>query len=100
MRVSWEELWSVRPRLHVFGHEHEGHEQSWMEFDGFEKGYEALRRGDADIITSAGAICEMVMYLLIELVLPGRWMKTRLLNAAVMGGHRDRLQRAPTVVEI
>ncbi|MCJ1381620.1 hypothetical protein MMC17_004731 [Xylographa soralifera] len=94
------ELWRVRPRLHVFGHEHEGHGKAWMGFDGFEKGYEAVRRGDASVVARAGAMCEMVMYLLIELLWPRKQMETRLVNAAVIGGHRDDLQRAPTIVEI
>ncbi|KAL2128395.1 hypothetical protein VTI74DRAFT_9251 [Chaetomium olivicolor] len=34
------ELWRVRPRLHVFGHVHEGAETEWLQLDKLQDAYE------------------------------------------------------------
>lgn len=35
-----QELWRVRPQIHVFGHIHEGAEMEWLQFDSLQSAYE------------------------------------------------------------
>ncbi|EON66859.1 hypothetical protein W97_06261 [Coniosporium apollinis CBS 100218] len=43
-----DELWRLKskPRLHVFGHVHEGYGQKWVMFDGLQKAFEGIMSGE------------------------------------------------------
>ncbi|KAK3682201.1 Metallo-dependent phosphatase-like protein [Podospora appendiculata] len=79
------ELWRVRPRLHVFGHVHEGHGTEWVRFDGLQEAYERA-------VVCSGGLGNLGVVM---------WeFGTLLVNAAVVGGLRDLEMRAPVKVYI
>ncbi len=43
------ELWRTRPRLHVFGHVHEGYGKDFIAYDRFETWYEDVCRGSGGL---------------------------------------------------
>jgi Icc-related predicted phosphoesterase len=46
-----DELWRKRPRLHVFGHVHDGYGVEWVRFDGLQRAYETV------VIAGGGLPC-------------------------------------------
>lgn len=91
-----DELWRVRPRLHIFGHVHEGAGTEWLRFDALQKTYE-------DIIVSGGGFWHvfwMIKELLSTFLKPITEAKCLLVNAAVLGGLRDDQRRKPIKVII
>ncbi|KAK3941338.1 Metallo-dependent phosphatase-like protein [Diplogelasinospora grovesii] len=90
------ELWRVRPRLHVFGHVHEGAGTEWLQFDELQDAYERT-------VLAGGGIWNLartVMEILRTFFRPAAEAKCLLVNAAVVGGLRDDERRRPIKVVI
>lgn len=90
------ELWRVRPRLHVFGHVHEGAGTEWLQFDELQAAYERT-------ISAGGGVWNLartVLALLRIFLRPAAEAKCLLVNAAIVGGLRDDERRRPIKVVI
>lgn len=89
-------LWRVRPRLHVFGHVHEGAGTDWMMFNGLQDAYERA--------VSAGGGMRNFLFTAWELVKaclrPAVEAKCLLVNPSIVGGLRDNERRQPIKVFI
>ncbi|KAH7255833.1 Metallo-dependent phosphatase-like protein [Fusarium redolens] len=92
-----QELWRIRPLLHVFGHAHEGYGQESVVFDRLQKTYEK-------------ALCDGNLWSLMKVFkeflrsLPMRKKQAtthcQLVNSAMVGGLRDNEKREPIKVII
>lgn len=92
------ELWRVRPRLHVFGHVHEGAGAEWLRFDALQSAYERT-------VVAGGGVCNLTRTLgeVLRALLSRKTeaeAKCLLVNAAVVGGLRDNERRRPIRVVI
>ncbi len=93
------EVQRVRPRLHVFGHLHAGYGQDELHYDSFEAIYEAVMRHQAGL----WGVLKMVFCMIRAQVSRGKTQEhhhTVLVNAATVGGPRDKDIRAPITVRI
>ncbi|KAL4890098.1 Metallo-dependent phosphatase-like protein [Aspergillus ambiguus] len=89
-------LWRVRPRLHVFGHVHEGAGTEQLLFNGLQDTYERT-------IIAGGGLCNLAstMKRFISAVFsPAVEAKCLLVNASIVGGLRDDERRQPIRVVI
>lgn len=91
-----QELWRVKPRLHVFGHIHGGYGKEMMAFGRFDRLYERVLVGDAGLV----AVLWMLVSLLLGLLGFRPATSTVLVNAASVGGLRDRYRNGPWVVRL
>ncbi|KAK3294924.1 Metallo-dependent phosphatase-like protein [Chaetomium fimeti] len=90
------ELWRVRPRLHVFGHVHEGAGTEWLRFDELQGAYERT-------VLAGGGVWNLlwtVKAFLRSLLRPAAEAKSLLVNPAIVGGLRDNERRRPIKVVI
>lgn len=90
------EVWRAKPRLHVFGHVHEGHGQEWAGFDGMQDAFEGslMSKGLWKIVSFGRLVFEVIR---------GRFRSAKeapclLVNAAKVGGIWDRERRKPITV--
>lgn len=90
------ELWRVRPRLHVFGHVHEGAGTEWLRFDELQGAYERTVVAGGGLWNLAQTVKEFVR----ALFRPATEAKCLLVNPAVVGGLRDTERRRPIRVVI
>lgn len=91
-----DELWRVRPSLHVFGHVHEGYGQEWLYYDEVQRAFERVviaRRGLLNLL-------RVVKDALVWCWTPMKAPKTLLVNPSMVGGLRDDQRRRPVVVTI
>ena len=108
-----EEVWRVRPRLHVFGHVHWGHGRESIYFDKCQKAFETLlarpyRHPLRDILPHAGWLDSFnVLYYGINRVLwkwlmlgPGGNSGSMMVNAGQMWGNTRKVGSRPQVVEM
>lgn len=89
-------LWRVQPRLHVFGHVHEGAGTEWVSFDKIQLAYETTivaRGGVGNLLWTAW---EFVM----SYLSPPKEAKCLLVNPSIIGGLRDNERRDPVKVII
>lgn len=89
-------LWRVRPRLHVFGHVHEGSGTDWMVFNGLQDAYERT-------IAAGGGLRNLLFTtweLIKAYIRPAVEAKCLLVNASIVGGLRDNERRQPIKVFI
>lgn len=89
-------LWRTRPKLHVFGHIHEGYGQEWLRFDG-------LQRACEDTIIAEGGLWNLVRvvyYFVYSRISPETGSLGCLVNASMVGGLRDEKRRQPIQVLI
>lgn len=81
-----QELWCVHPRLHVFGHVHEGAGTEWLQFDALQDMYER-------VVVSGGGLWNLfwLMWSFVRVFFFCRPAEARclLVNPAVVGGLRD-----------
>lgn len=92
------EIWKVRPRLHVFGHIHDGHGVETLRFDYLQKAYEQTVATGGGLWNLGQVVFQfMLAYFNYSSNLGAR---TVLVNAAVSGGVRDDLRRRPVVVHV
>lgn len=90
------ELWRLRPRLHVFGHVHEGYGKEGLVFDGLQAAFERLIICGGGIASLLGVVKEAISSRLAG----DGVVQTILVNAAVVGGLRDKMKRQPIVFTI
>ena len=91
-----QELWRVRPRLHVFGHVHDGAGTEWLQFDALQDVYERT-------VVSKGGIWNLVQVIkafVQTFFSPPTEAKCLLVNPAIVGGLRDDKRRRPIKVII
>ena len=91
-----EALWMLekRPRLHVFGHVHEGHGVERAPFDKVQREYDSL-------VTSHGGIVSLLHLcwaFVLSIFFPPQGHPTTFVNAAIVGGLRDGKRRFPIIV--
>ncbi|KXG47375.1 uncharacterized protein PGRI_012450 [Penicillium griseofulvum] len=82
-------LWRVKPRLHVFGHVHEGAGTDWMLFNGLQNAYErtvAARGGVKNLLSTIWEFAKAY-------VRPPTEAQCLLVNASIVGGLRDNERR-------
>jgi predicted phosphohydrolase len=86
------ELWRVRPRVHVFGHIHAGYGQDVLVFDKLQEVYERILK-----VQTPWALVWMLLLLLYSMVAgQARRSRTILINASIVGGLHDDKMRAST----
>ncbi|OOQ89106.1 putative phosphoesterase [Penicillium brasilianum] len=89
-------LWRVRPRLHIFGHVHEGSGTDLMLFDGLQEAYErtiAAGGGFKNLLLTAWELAKACLRPAVE-------AKCLLVNPSIVGGLRDNERRQPIKVLI
>lgn len=89
-------LWRVRPRLHVFGHIHEGSGTEWVVFNGLQDAYErtiAAGGGLGNLLLTAWELVKACLHPAVE-------AKCLLVNPSIVGGLRDNERRQPIKVFI
>ncbi|KAJ5630649.1 uncharacterized protein N7484_010749 [Penicillium longicatenatum] len=90
------EVWRARPRVHVFGHIHEGMGTEWVNYDGLQRKYE-------NVSLSGGGVWNL-MCVLLEFIKaslrPDVEAKGLFVNACMVGGLRDEERRDPIKVII
>jgi hypothetical protein len=86
------ELWRVRPRVHIFGHIHAGYGQDVLAFDKLQEAYERILK-----VQTLWALVWMLLLLLYSMVAgQARKSKALLINASIVGGLHDDKMRAAT----
>lgn len=90
------ELWRVRPRLHVFGHVHEGAGTEWLQFDDLQEAYERTLGAGGGLWNLVWVVKEFLW----AAFRPAAEAKCLLVNAAMVGGLRDEVRRRPVKVTI
>ena len=89
-------LWSAQPRLHVFGHVHEGAGTEWLQFDALQDAYERT-------VVAGGGLWNLLQTfheLIRALFNPATEAKCLLVNACTVDGFRDEERRQPIKVII
>lgn len=91
-----DELWRVRPRLHVFGHVHEGYGTEWLDFDAVQEAYERT------VVAGGGLwnVARLVVAFVQAVLGPRTEARSLLVNPCLVGGLRDDERRKPVVVHI
>lgn len=82
-------LWRVQPRLHVFGHVHEGSGTEWVVFNGIQDAYErtvATGGGLRNLLLTAWEFAKACLRPAVE-------AKCLLVNPSIVGGLRDNERR-------
>ena len=108
-----EEVWRVKPKLHVFGYVHWGHGTDAVYFDECQRAYESLmaRTGNGfiyDLLPSRAwtEAVAVVWYGLTSIVWkwamqgPGSNNGALMVNASVMYGNTGRVKNPVTVVDL
>jgi 3',5'-cyclic AMP phosphodiesterase CpdA len=91
------ELWRVKPKLHVFGHIHQGRGSEILVYDQFELLYEQIRAERTGLL---GLFYMAFLLLRISFMQDRTSERTILINASCVGGQRDQLCRNAHVVHI
>lgn len=91
------ELWRVRPRLHVFGHVHEGAGTEWLHFDALQDSYERVAVFGGGIWRLVCVFVDFMLALFFRRPFEARCL---LVNPAIVGGLRDDERRRPIRVTI
>ena len=89
-------LWRVQPRLHVFGHIHEGEGTERISFDRLQFAYERTVAAGGGMIN----LMRMVWEFAIAWFSPITEAKCLLVNPSIVGGLRDNERREPVKVII
>ncbi|KAF2273258.1 Metallo-dependent phosphatase [Westerdykella ornata] len=91
-----EELWRRKPKLHVFGHVHEGYGLEWVQFDALQRAYE-------NTVIAGGGIWnlgQVVLEFLYAMFSPVKESRGLLVNPSMVGGLRDDQRRRPITVYV
>ncbi|KAE8155259.1 Metallo-dependent phosphatase [Aspergillus avenaceus] len=91
-----QELWRVRPRLHIFGHVHEGAGTEWLQFNALQRAYERT------VVYGGGVwnLLQTIKEFALTFFIPPSEAKCLLVNPAIVGGLRDDKRRQPIRVII
>ncbi|KAF1846499.1 Metallo-dependent phosphatase [Cucurbitaria berberidis CBS 394.84] len=91
-----DEVWRAKPRLHVFGHVHDGHGMEWIQFDGLQRAYENI------VIAGGGLwnLSRVVFEFLRAHSTPIKESRVLFVNPAIAGGLRDEQRRPPITVHV
>lgn len=89
-------LWRVRPRLHVFGHVHDGAGTEWVQFDALQAAYEQTVLADGGV-HNLGLVLVRFLQACVWPPAPAV-TKCLLVNASMVGGLRDDELRRPVQV--
>ncbi|KAK8073244.1 hypothetical protein PG994_004143 [Apiospora phragmitis] len=100
------EVWRIRParspaqrpRLHVFGHVHEGHGHEWVPFDALQHAYEQMVAAGGGVWNLGKVAWASTIFLFFRSA-PGE-ARCQMVNAAMVGGLRDEVRRRPVKVYI
>ncbi|KAI5465246.1 Metallo-dependent phosphatase-like protein [Mariannaea sp. PMI_226] len=92
-----DELWRVRPSLHVYGHVHDGYGQEWLYYDGLQRAFERIVIARGGLLNLLKIMTEALQWCWTPMK-PGS--KTLLVNPSVVGGFKDDQKRRPIVVMI
>jgi 3',5'-cyclic AMP phosphodiesterase CpdA len=95
-RFLLDEIWRKKPRLHVFGHVHEGYGLEWVQFNGLQSAYESTVVARGGLLNLGRVLLEF----LFARLNPVEEAKTLLVNPAMVGGLRDEQRRQPIMVQI
>ena len=90
------EVWRTKPRLHIFGHVHDGYGMEWVQYDRLQKAYE-------NTVMASGGLWNLVRVLfefVVAHVNPVKESRTLFVNAAMVGGLRDEQRRVPITVHV
>lgn len=90
-----QELWRVRPALHVFGHVHEGHGSEWLQFDALQEAYERTVVAGGGLWNFTRVLGESARTMLLRRPTEAKCL---LVNPSVVGGLRDDERRRPIQV--
>ncbi|CAI6332983.1 unnamed protein product [Periconia digitata] len=91
-----DELWRRKPRLHVFGHIHDGYGMEWIQFDQLQSAYE-------NIVIAGGGVWGLVWVIIgfvAAYLTPAKESRALLVNPAMVGGLRDEQRRRPIVAYV
>jgi predicted phosphodiesterase len=91
-----DEIWRTKPRLHVFGHVHDGYGVEWIQFDRLQRAYE-------NVVNAGGGLwglADVIFEFLAAYLKPVKEARGLLVNAAIVGGLRDEQRRRPIVVHV
>lgn len=95
-----QELWRIRPRLHIFGHIHGGYGQEVLTYDDFNAAYESIRRKAGGMRALFRMFYSYLKHLSSSETTRNKIPRTTLVNAAIVGGLRDEKRRKPITVHI
>ncbi|KAF4456753.1 Metallo-dependent phosphatase [Fusarium austroafricanum] len=91
-----DEVWRVRPSLHVYGHVHEGYGQGWLQYDGLQRAFERIVIARGGLLNLLRVVHEALRWCWTPIQEP----QTLLVNPSMVGGLRDDQRRQPIVVTI
>ncbi|EPE02321.1 phosphoric ester [Ophiostoma piceae UAMH 11346] len=91
-------LWRVRPRLHVFGHVHDGAGTEWVQFDALQAAYEQTVLDDGGLFNLLNLGRVLFHFLQAYFWSAPATTKCLLVNASMVGGLRDDEVRHPVQV--
>jgi predicted phosphodiesterase len=89
-------LWRVKPKLHVFGHVHEGVGTGWMLFNGLQNAYERTVTAGGGVKNLLSTAWEFTK----ANFCPPTEVQCLLVNPSIVGGLRDNERRQPIKVFI
>ncbi|KAF2257361.1 Metallo-dependent phosphatase [Trematosphaeria pertusa] len=91
-----DEVWRKKPRLHVFGHVHDGYGVDWVQFDGLQRAYENA------VIAGGGLwnLGRVLFEFIVAHFTPGKESKALFVNPTIVGGLRDEQRRRPITVYV
>ncbi|CEJ93188.1 hypothetical protein VHEMI08797 [[Torrubiella] hemipterigena] len=88
-------LWHIRPKLHVFGHVHEGAGSYALAYDAFQAAYEAVISHP-----SMWSLARLAWQFVTRVMWTSEEPQSQLVNAALTGGLRNKIVRQPIKVWI
>ncbi|RYP63855.1 hypothetical protein DL771_009083 [Monosporascus sp. 5C6A] len=90
------ELWRVRPRLHVFGHIHEGAGTELVRLDSLQEAYERTVAAGGEVVN----LMRTAIRFMGAFMGPAAEAKSLLVDASIVGGLCDQKRRKPVTVVI
>jgi hypothetical protein len=90
------EVWRAQPRLHIFGHVHDGYGREWLAFDEMQNMYEKMVIAGGEMWNLLRMVSEFVKLRL----RPSLEAACLLVNPSMIGGLRDTERREPIKVYI
>lgn len=103
-------IWQVRPKLHIFGHLHDGHGSEVVRWSKQQKAFEHIIYTKGGLTNFLRLFCIVLIDWLASWIVPRRGMSiagsdrpnpsTLLVNAAIAGGRFDEPVKKPIVVQI